>query len=50
MAINIQEAYGTPNTLDQKRKSSCHMIIKTLTVQNKERILKLLHLTFQHRL
>ena len=34
------EAYRTPNRLDQKRKSSCHIIIKTLNVQNKERILK----------
>ena len=39
-AINIQEAYRTPNRLDQKRKSSHHIIIKTLNVQNKERILK----------
>ena len=34
------EAYRTPNRLDQKRKSSCHIIIKTLNLQNKERILK----------
>jgi hypothetical protein len=40
MTINIQEAYRTPNRLDQKRKSSCHIIIKPLNVQNKERILK----------
>jgi hypothetical protein len=26
--------------LDQKRKSSCHIIIKTLNKQNKRRILK----------
>ena len=30
MAINVQEAYRTPNRLDQKRKSSHHIIIKTL--------------------
>ena len=40
MAINIQEAYRTPSRLDQKRNPSCHTIIKTLNVQNKERILK----------
>jgi hypothetical protein len=40
MPINTQETYSTPNRLDQKRKSSCHIIIKTLNVQNEERILK----------
>jgi zona occludens toxin (predicted ATPase) len=40
MPINIQEAYRTPTRLDQKRNSSCHIIIKTPNVQNKERILK----------
>ena len=40
MAINVQEAYRTPNRLDQKRKSSHHITIKTLNAQNKERILK----------
>lgn len=40
MAIKVQEAYKTPNKWDQKRKSSHHIIIKTLNVQNKERILK----------
>ena len=29
MRINIQEAYRTPNGLDQKRNFSCHIIIKT---------------------
>ena len=38
--INVQEAYRTPNRLDQKRKSCCHITIKTLTVWDKERILK----------
>jgi hypothetical protein len=38
--VNIQEAYRTPNKLDQKRKSSYHIIIKTPNAQNKERILK----------
>jgi hypothetical protein len=36
MAINMQEAYRTPNRLDQKRKSSHHIIIKALNIQNKE--------------
>ena len=40
MPINIQEAYRTPNRLDQKRNSSSHRIIKTPTALNKERILK----------
>ena len=40
MVINAQEAYRTPNRLDQKRKSSHYIIIKTLNAQNKERILK----------
>jgi hypothetical protein len=40
MPMNIQEAYRTPNSLDQKRNSSCHIIIKTPNAQNRERILK----------
>jgi hypothetical protein len=40
MNINVQETYRTSNRLDQKRKSSCHIIIRTLNVQNKERTLK----------
>jgi hypothetical protein len=40
MPINIKEAYRTPNRLDQKIKSSCHIIVKTPNAQNKERILK----------
>jgi hypothetical protein len=40
MDIKVQEAYRTPNKWDQKRKSSCHMSIKTLNAQSKERILK----------
>jgi hypothetical protein len=37
---NIKEAYRTPNSLDQKRNSSFHILIKTQNAQNKERILK----------
>jgi hypothetical protein len=40
MTINIKEGYRTPNLLKKKRKSPHHIIIKTLNVQNKERILK----------
>jgi hypothetical protein len=38
--MNIQEAYRTPNRLNQKVNSYCHIIIKTPNAQNKERILK----------
>ena len=40
MAIKVEEAHRTPNKWDQKRKTSHHIIIKTLNAQNKERILK----------
>jgi hypothetical protein len=40
MAIKVHEAYRIPNKWDQKRKSSHHIIIKTLNKQNKEGILK----------
>jgi hypothetical protein len=40
MPTNIQEAYRTPNRLDQKRNSSCHMIVKTPNVHNKEKNIK----------
>jgi hypothetical protein len=39
MPMNIQGAYRTPNSMDQKRKSSCHVIIKTQMHKTK-RILK----------
>jgi hypothetical protein len=42
MPMNIQEAYRTQNRLDQKGNSSCHIIVKTPSAQNKERILKAL--------
>jgi hypothetical protein len=32
----VQEAYRTPNCQDQKRNTPRHIIIKTLTTQNKE--------------
>jgi hypothetical protein len=40
MLMNIQEAYRTPNRLDQKRNSSLHIIIRTTNALNKDRILK----------
>jgi hypothetical protein len=40
MPMNIQEAYRTPNRLDQKRDSSRHIIIRTTNALNKDRILK----------
>jgi hypothetical protein len=46
MPMNIQEAYRTPNRLDQKRNSSCHIIIKTSNAQNKERLLKAIMETY----
>jgi hypothetical protein len=36
----IQEAYKTPNRLDQKANSCRHIIIKTPSALNKNRILK----------
>ena len=38
--MNIQEAYRTPNRMDPKINSTFHIIIKTPSAQNKERILK----------
>jgi hypothetical protein len=40
MTMNIQEAYRTPNRLDQNRNSPHHIILKTPNAQNKEEILK----------
>jgi chromosome segregation ATPase len=40
MPMNIQEAYRTPNRLDQKRNSTQHIIIRTTNALNKDRILK----------
>ena len=33
MHMKIQETYRTPNRLDQKKKSPCHIITKTLNIQ-----------------
>jgi hypothetical protein len=40
--MNTQETYRTPSSLDQKRNSSYHIIIKTPNILDKERILKAL--------
>ena len=40
MTINIQEAYRTPNGLDQKGINSCHIIVKIPNEQNNENVLK----------
>jgi hypothetical protein len=40
MPVNIQEAYRTPNRLDQERNYSCHIIIKTPNVQKKRKNIK----------
>ena len=37
--MKVQEAYRTPNKLDQKRKFHCHIIIKK-TKHAEQRILK----------
>jgi hypothetical protein len=38
--MNMQEAYRTPNRLDKKRNSSCHIIIKTPNALKTKKILK----------
>jgi hypothetical protein len=40
MAIQVQEASRTPNRLDQNRTNTLHIIIKTTSTENRERILK----------
>jgi hypothetical protein len=40
LPMNIQQAYRTPNRLDQKRHSSLHITIRTTNALNKDRILK----------
>jgi hypothetical protein len=40
MPMNIQEAYRTPNRMDQKRNSSRNILIRTTNALNKDRILK----------
>jgi hypothetical protein len=40
LSIQIQEAFSTPNSCDYKRTSSWHIIAKTISTNNEERILK----------
>jgi hypothetical protein len=40
MPIQVQVASGTPNRLDQNRTTPQHIIIKTTSTENRERILK----------
>jgi hypothetical protein len=40
MPIQVQEASRTPNRLDQNRTTTRHLIIKTTSTENRERILK----------
>jgi hypothetical protein len=40
MPIQVQEASRTPNRLDQNRITPQHIIIKTTSTENRERILK----------
>ena len=40
MLMNIQDAYRTPNRLDQKRNSSRYIMIRTTNTLNQDRILK----------
>jgi hypothetical protein len=40
LPIQVQEASRTPNRLDQNRTSPQHIIIKTMSIENRERILK----------
>ena len=41
MPMNIPEADRTANRLDQKRNSSCHIIIRTINRLNKDRPIKI---------
>jgi hypothetical protein len=40
MPIQVQKASRTPNGLNQKRTTPQHIIIKTTSTENRERILK----------
>jgi hypothetical protein len=40
LPIQVQEAFKTPNRLDQNRTSPWHIIIKTTSTENRERILE----------
>jgi hypothetical protein len=40
MPIQVQEASRTPNRHNQNRTSPWHIIVKTISTENKERLLK----------
>jgi hypothetical protein len=40
LPVQVQEASRTPNRRDQNRTSPQHIIIKTISIENRERILK----------
>jgi hypothetical protein len=40
LSIQVQETSKTPNRLDQNKTSPCHIIDKTTSTENRERILK----------
>jgi hypothetical protein len=40
LPIQVQEAFRTPNRLDENRTSPWHIIIKMTSTENRERILK----------
>jgi hypothetical protein len=40
MPIQVQEASRTPNRLDQNRTTPQHIIIKTISTENTERLIK----------
>jgi hypothetical protein len=40
MLIQVQEASRTPNRLDQNKTAPQHVIIKTTSTENREKILK----------
>jgi hypothetical protein len=48
MPIQVQEASKTPNRLDQDRTTPQHIIIKTTSSENRERILKAVREKKQH--
>ena len=48
MSMKIQEAYRTPNRLDQKKSPPHHIIIKMQNIQDKESILKATKKKGQH--
>jgi hypothetical protein len=40
MSIQVKEVSRTPNRHEQNRTSPWHIIVKTISTENKERILK----------